>query len=348
MNADGILCESGPYGSQLVWPLKSQSQLVQFQLQLITRHKPQWLLPCHLRYRNGQAQLCLDTTDLKSMDVNFNGDKLNSERGRLILTELFSHLAAAADWLLPIEQFSLQPSAIFFDADQKIQLAFWPARDEDSTDNQLDLLLESIGQAFDMSSIVISQLIAIYRAEGLQSVSEHLSQRSLVPCNVKTSANHQRVDKSFRKLFARVKSSISAQFQQLNVWINSHAREQDIPLDHQTVLLTANPADFRMALLAEGKPGTPEENEGLRAFILIDEFTIGRDPKTCDLCLSDPGIGRQHARITRRAGSFFITDLGSRNGTRLDGIKLQKNVENLLPDQSLIQFADHSFYFQVD
>lgn len=341
MNAEGILCESGPYGSQLVWPLKSQSQLVQFQLQLITRHKPQWLLPCHLRYRNGQAQLCLDTTDLKSMDVNFHGDNLNPERGRLILTELFSYLAAAADWLLPIEQFSLQPSAIFFDADEKIQLAFWPARDEDTSDNQLDLLLESIGQAFDISSSVISQLIAIYRAEGLQSAGEHLIKQSLVPCNVKTSANR-------RRFFEKLKTSLIAQYQLLNIWINSHAREQNIPLDHQTVLITANPADFRMALLAEGKPGTPEENEGLRAFILIDEFIIGRDPKTCDLCLSDPGIGRQHARITRRAGSFFITDLGSRNGTRLDGIKLQKNVENLLPDQSLIQFADHSFYFQAD
>lgn len=343
MNPEAILCESGPYGSQLVWPLKNQSQLIQFQLQLITRHRPKWLLPCHLRFRNGTAQICLDTTDLKSLDVYFNDDELNPMRGHSILNEIIAILTAAADWLLPIEQFSLQPSAIFLDAEQKVHLAFWPASCEESADDHLGLLLESIGQAFNISPDVISQLTASYRAEGLQHICDHL-----VPCIRKASDNHPRAGVTIHRVFEKIKTSIIAQYQRLNTWINSHAREQNMPLDHQTVLIAANPADFRMALLAEGKPGTPEENEGLRAFILIDEFIIGRDPKSCDLCLSDPGIGRQHARITRRAGSFFISDLGSRNGTRLDGTKLLKNTESLLPDQSLIEFADHSFYFQVD
>ncbi len=32
--------------------------------------------------------------------------------------------------------------------------------------------------------------------------------------------------------------------------------------DNQTVLLAANPDDYRIALLSEGQPGTPAENEG--------------------------------------------------------------------------------------
>ena len=103
-----------------------------------------------------------------------------------------------------------------------------------------------------------------------------------------------------------------------------------------------------MALLSEGRPGTPEENEGLRAFILTDEFLIGRDMKSCDLSLPSQGIGRCHARILRRAGSFFITDLGSRNGTRVNDQRLLKNKEILLPEQCIIQFADQVFHFQVD
>ncbi|MBP8989708.1 MAG: FHA domain-containing protein, partial [Clostridia bacterium] len=95
-------------------------------------------------------------------------------------------------------------------------------------------------------------------------------------------------------------------------------------------------------------PGTPAEHEGRRAFILVEEFVIGRDPKKVDLCLPDPSIGRMHARIVRRAGSFFICDLGSGNGTHLDGRRLPKHEEYLLPDQCLLQFADQLFYFQAE
>jgi hypothetical protein len=121
-----------------------------------------------------------------------------------------------------------------------------------------------------------------------------------------------------------------------------------VPDEDQTVLLTGAPDDFRMAMLCEGRPGTPEENEGLRAFILVEEFLIGRDPKGADLCLPDPGVGRVHARIIRRAGAFFICDLGSRNGTSVDGRRLLKQEERLLPDRCVLQFADRSFYFLAD
>ena len=118
--------------------------------------------------------------------------------------------------------------------------------------------------------------------------------------------------------------------------------------DDATILLPQADEGFRMAMLSEGKPGTPEENEGLRAFILTDEFLIGRDPRKTDLCLSDQAIGRMHARIFRRAGSFFICDLGSGNGTQLDGRRLAKHTETRLPDQCLIAFAQRAFYFEAD
>jgi hypothetical protein len=135
----------------------------------------------------------------------------------------------------------------------------------------------------------------------------------------------------------------------LSQWAQTDSHAQT-PGDQagQTMLLTANPAEFRMAMLAEGKPGTPDENEGLRAFILVDEFIVGRDPKSADLVLPDPGVGRIHARIIRRAGSFLLSDLGSKNGTCLDGKKLLRHEETLLPDACIIQFADRAFYFQAD
>lgn len=54
--------------------------------------------------------------------------------------------------------------------------------------------------------------------------------------------------------------------------------------------------------------------------ITTDEggLTIGRGDSN-GLVLADPRASRQHARLTARAGLLILTDLGSTNGTRVNG-----------------------------
>lgn len=53
-------------------------------------------------------------------------------------------------------------------------------------------------------------------------------------------------------------------------------------------------------------------------------YTIGTDPKTCDIVFHDTSVSRQHARITvGEEENLFIEDLNSRNGTLLEGVPLQ-------------------------
>lgn len=46
---------------------------------------------------------------------------------------------------------------------------------------------------------------------------------------------------------------------------------------------------------------------------IVDNLVIGRG-SDCGLVLSDPGISRAHARVTKRAEELVV-DLGSKNGT---------------------------------
>jgi len=46
--------------------------------------------------------------------------------------------------------------------------------------------------------------------------------------------------------------------------------------------------------------------------------TIGRLP-ACDVVLNDPGASRQHARIEVRGDAYVLVDLGSTNGTLVNG-----------------------------
>jgi hypothetical protein len=54
-------------------------------------------------------------------------------------------------------------------------------------------------------------------------------------------------------------------------------------------------------------------------------FTIGRDPD-CDLVIADITVSRQHAGLDRDSGGWLLTDLGSTNGTRLNGWRVREPV----------------------
>ncbi|HEY2443452.1 MAG TPA: DUF1707 and FHA domain-containing protein [Streptosporangiaceae bacterium] len=54
-------------------------------------------------------------------------------------------------------------------------------------------------------------------------------------------------------------------------------------------------------------------------------FTIGRDPG-CDLVIADITVSRQHAGLDRVMRGWLLTDLGSTNGTKLNGWRVREPV----------------------
>jgi pSer/pThr/pTyr-binding forkhead associated (FHA) protein len=61
--------------------------------------------------------------------------------------------------------------------------------------------------------------------------------------------------------------------------------------------------------------------DGRRLVVGPAGATIGRS-RQCDIVLSDPNVSRQHAEVRPRGGSWVISDLGSTNGSRLNGRRI--------------------------
>lgn len=87
-----------------------------------------------------------------------------------------------------------------------------------------------------------------------------------------------------------------------------------------TVLLDRASARLpsRLRIMAPGKGSIEVNLPEIGAVIGADE--------TCDVVLTDPAVSNRHATIAPADGGFLVTDLGSTNGTWLDGLAVTKAV----------------------
>ncbi|MEJ6482975.1 FHA domain-containing protein [Nostoc punctiforme UO1] len=70
------------------------------------------------------------------------------------------------------------------------------------------------------------------------------------------------------------------------------------------------------------------------------EWLIGRSPDS-DLVLDSPDISRVHAKFFVKAGNYYFSDLGSRNGSIFNGKQAEKDRPYSLSDGDVIRIADY-------
>ena len=70
------------------------------------------------------------------------------------------------------------------------------------------------------------------------------------------------------------------------------------------------------------------EGAGAGSELPIDgERILGREQTTADLVIPDPGVSRSHARVLPKNGGVIVQDLGSSNGTYVNGERISGPVE---------------------
>lgn len=79
-------------------------------------------------------------------------------------------------------------------------------------------------------------------------------------------------------------------------------------------------------------------------YSLSETTTIGRDPRN-DICIPDDGVSRFHAEVSQLRDDFYILDLGSSNGTYLNGKRVKREKLNQGDE---IKIGDSRFVFQYE
>ena len=76
----------------------------------------------------------------------------------------------------------------------------------------------------------------------------------------------------------------------------------------------------------------PEANKSFP--IEQDQVIVGRE-ETCDIVLRERQISREHIRIYREDGRYYVEDKNSRNGTWVNGKKLENDTRELYDNDEI-------------
>jgi len=83
--------------------------------------------------------------------------------------------------------------------------------------------------------------------------------------------------------------------------------------------------------------------KGQRLLVKVPIVNIGR-ADYCDIVIPDDSVSSQHAKLTRREGVWVLTDLGSTNGTMVDGEKVEGDIP--LAPGAFVRFGDVQLVFE--
>ncbi len=75
-----------------------------------------------------------------------------------------------------------------------------------------------------------------------------------------------------------------------------------------------------------------------------DRILVGRR-ENCDIVLRFPNVSSQHCRLTLEQGYWFVKDLDSRNGTKVNG---QRITRKRLDPNSTLTVAKHQYTIEYD
>ena len=83
---------------------------------------------------------------------------------------------------------------------------------------------------------------------------------------------------------------------------------------------------------------------GKRTVLSGNRVLIGRS-RDCDLTLDDPNVSRRHAELRREGGTWLVSDLGSTNGVKVNGRRV--NDHPLSPGDEIVLGLEH-LTFEVE
>jgi hypothetical protein len=150
--------------------------------------------------------------------------------------------------------------------------------------------------------------------------------------------------------FAEIRDTLA---RELSDAAREHARDEAYAfLGPISVEMVASPSMHTGAFQIVGRMKEGEGGAGAGSLVLptgdrvtLSEtvLSIGRMPE-CNIVLADPNVSRNHAEVRPRGTGYVVVDLGSTNGTRVNGVRVG---EQELQDGDELTFGNTRIRFEA-
>ncbi len=78
------------------------------------------------------------------------------------------------------------------------------------------------------------------------------------------------------------------------------------------------------------------------------ELLVGRDSARCQVVLAEPRVSAAHAALRFDGSQILVRDLGSNNGTLVNGNRIGPNADTPVPSGSILRFGPVEFVVRLE
>ena len=261
-----------------------------FELGMIEHNNIKNFLKPFIKRLNSKIEICYDISSLQPVSRIFEVKTLNAEEIKSFIIEIITATKSLEEFLLEASSIVLDPEYIFSDLDLKRFSFLYIPRNEDNKD-EMQVLLENILNNINKEDK--DCLITVYgMLKECQKRDFTINDlEEILDSNIKKADKEQVTFKEIIPENVDEKERNKNKFNIFGGIFKNQKVKEDIELSYLP-------------------------------------FIIGKQERVCDYVLDTDGVSRMHLKFFEKDNELYARDLNSRNGTYVNGRKLE-NEENI-------------------
>lgn len=340
-----------------------QEPLKEVDEEMLRQNTIEGILPICCQRENDSYVLRYDITGKQALDEVLENITAEEQLLKMLFIGIGVAIKQLEKHLLPQEGLLLLPETVFWDYKTEMMYFCYCPEWTQGLREQFVSLLEYLLAKTDHKNILAVQLIyGVYEEAVKPTFHMKELEKCFRVCPVVTEevreeiyeieeerepidnmfiAPERRMDKieGVKNIMARIKAGIKKKRKKECDEAVIIYKESEVQLqDEVTTILGSGEETIKGYLKYEGMNFLPDIP------IVKTPFVIGA-AESCDGVLKHPNISHQHAKITCQDNTYFIEDLNSTNGTRVNGGLLSYKTRVSLKKNENIYFANEPYRF---